>query len=64
MLGVLYYTQTAVFHTVQATDGAILSPCLCVLCVWWDLQSKCRQVRFTKSSGVCSPHCMPYVEEA
>ena len=48
MPGVPCCTQTAVLRAVQATDGAILSLCLCVLSVWWDLQCKCQQVQLPK----------------
>lgn len=49
--------RLVVFRAVQATDGAILSLCLCVLAVCWDLQCKCQQVQVPKSSEVYRRYC-------
>lgn len=58
MPGVPCCTQTAVLRAVQATDGAILSLCLCVLSAWWDLQCKCQQVQLPEIiRDVSSPLC-------
>lgn len=43
---------------VYATDGAVLSLCLCSFSVWWDLLCKCQQVQVPKSSEVYRLHCI------
>lgn len=49
--------RLVVLRAEQATVGAILSPCLCVLAVCWDLQRKCQQVQVPKSSEVYRLYC-------